>query len=79
MISLKKISKNFNGRIVLQNVNLSIFEHESIALVGANGSGKSTLLKILAGILEPDEGKVEKLPDLKIAYFPQEISQENLK
>ncbi len=79
MISLKKISKNFNGQIVLQNVNLSIFEHESIALVGANGSGKSTLLKILAGILEPDEGKVEKLPDLKIAYFPQEISQENLK
>lgn len=79
MINLKNISKGFNGQIVLQNVNLSVFGQERIALVGANGSGKSTLLKILAGILEPDEGKVEKTSNLKVVYFPQEIPQENLK
>lgn len=77
MISLKNISKNFNGQIVLKNISLSVSEHEMIALVGPNGSGKSTLLKILAGILEPDEGQVEMSSGLNVAYFPQEIKQED--
>jgi len=77
MIILKNVDKNFNRRIVLQNVNLSVSEHESVALIGANGSGKSTLLKILAGVLEPDRGQIEKSSDLKIIYFPQEIAQED--
>lgn len=76
MISLKNITKSFDGQTVLQNVNLSITEYESIALVGKNGSGKSTLLKILADLLKPDKGQIEKSSNLKIAYFPQEIPQE---
>lgn len=79
MIKLKNISKSFNNQVVLKDVNLPIFEHKRVALVGANGSGKSTLLKIVAGILEPDKGGIQKFSDLKIAYFPQEIPQESLK
>jgi len=42
----------------LRNVNLQIAPGEAIALVGHNGSGKSTLLKTIAGVLQPNEGKV---------------------
>jgi len=74
MITLKNIGKSFGEKVVLKNINLSVFEREFIALVGQNGSGKSTLLKILANLLEPDEGKVDCFSELQIAYFPQEIS-----
>jgi ATPase subunit of ABC transporter with duplicated ATPase domains len=79
MIHLKNVSKSFGGQVVLKNVNLAVFEREFIALVGRNGSGKTTLLKIMAGILEPDEGEVEMLNGLRVAYFPQEIPEEEQK
>jgi len=77
MITLKNICKNFGAQIVLQDVNLTIFENDCLALVGNNGSGKTTLLKILVGILEPDDGVIEKQNSIKLGYFPQEISDEN--
>ncbi len=43
----------------LKNVNFQMDAGESVGLVGLNGSGKSTFLKILAGVLEPTEGKLE--------------------
>lgn len=57
--------KKVKGRIsydtlwALRNVNFQMDAGESVGLVGLNGSGKSTFLKILAGVLEPTEGKVE--------------------
>jgi ATP-binding cassette, subfamily B, bacterial CvaB/MchF/RaxB len=43
---------------ILQNVNLTISEGESVAIVGPSGCGKTTLLKIILGLLEPTEGDV---------------------
>ncbi len=43
---------------VVQNINLTVNNRDKIALIGNNGTGKSTLLKIIAGELEPHEGKV---------------------
>lgn len=50
----KKASKT-----LLNNINLDIKEGEFVAILGKNGSGKSTLLKSIAGILYPDQGRVE--------------------
>jgi len=43
----------------LRDINFSIAEGESIGVVGRNGQGKSTLLKLVAGVMLPDEGKVD--------------------
>jgi len=75
MILLKNVNKSFGGKIVLKEINLVIPKKGHVALVGKNGSGKSTLLRIVAGLLEPDDGKVENLQGLKISYFPQEIPE----
>ncbi len=69
----------------LQNAHLSFGLHplftgldifinygDKICLIGRNGSGKSTLLKVIAGQLEPDDGKIFIQPGIKIAYMPQE-------
>ena len=51
----KKISTSFQA---LQDVTFTVQEGESVAILGYNGSGKSTLLKLIAGVLEPDQGKI---------------------
>jgi len=58
MISLKKLSKRFHDHWVFRNISLDVEDKESVVLIGPSGSGKSILLKIIAGLLEADEGKV---------------------
>ena len=71
-----------SGRAIVQNVNLRAESGEFIAVIGANGAGKSTLLTLLAGLLQPDLGKIKlddcALPNLtrveiarRRAYIPQ--------
>lgn len=72
LISLLEISKHFEAQKVLSQVNLSISSKERISVVGKNGSGKSTLLKIVAGVLEADEGKRIIQNNIKVKMLPQQ-------
>lgn len=57
---------------VLKNIYLSFFYGAKIGIIGSNGSGKSTLLRIIAGIDQAYQGKIEFTPGYKIGYLPQE-------
>ena len=57
-IRTTQLSKAFDGRTVLNAIDLEIAAGESVALVGANGAGKTTLLSCLASVLRPDRGEV---------------------
>jgi ABC-type polar amino acid transport system, ATPase component len=59
-MKLKTINlrKSFNGKVVLDNINLDIDDFHSLAVIGPSGSGKSTFLRIIAGLLMPDSGDV---------------------
>lgn len=57
-IRVAKVSKSFDGKVVLDGISLSVAEGESLVIVGSSGTGKSVLLKHLIGLLEPDSGKV---------------------
>lgn len=58
MINLKNISKHFDAKPVLENINWDIPKASIYGLVGPNGAGKSTLLRIISGVLKADEGSV---------------------
>ena len=58
VLSLEGISREFNNKEVLNNVNLSIKAGEVYGLVGVNGSGKSTLMKIIMNTLKATKGNV---------------------
>lgn len=58
MIEITGITKRYPGVTALSEVSLSIERGEVLALAGENGSGKSTLMKILAGHIQPDEGRI---------------------
>ena len=61
MIRVKGLHKSFKANHVLRGVSCEIPESSLIGLIGPSGSGKSVLLKILAGILSPDSGSVERI------------------
>jgi phospholipid/cholesterol/gamma-HCH transport system ATP-binding protein len=58
VISLKNVSKSFQGKKTIDNVSFDVFCGETFVIMGCSGSGKSTLLRLMTGILKPDEGSV---------------------
>ncbi len=58
IISCQNVVKRFDGRAVLDGINLDVFPGETMVIMGGSGSGKSTLLRVIIGSFKPDEGKV---------------------
>lgn len=58
VISLKNVTKIFQGKKVIDNVSLDINCGETFIIMGCSGSGKSTLLRLMTGAIKPDEGSV---------------------
>ncbi|MDD2598799.1 MAG: ATP-binding cassette domain-containing protein [Kiritimatiellae bacterium] len=73
LITLKNISVQFGGPLILDNVNLNIEAGERACVTGRNGEGKSTLLKILSGEVEPDYGEVIRSPGVRVAMLSQDV------
>src|SRR5579859_5275707 len=56
---LKSLRKSFAGKTAVDNLNLQVRAGEFYALLGPNGAGKTTTLRIVAGLLQPDEGEID--------------------
>jgi ATPase subunit of ABC transporter with duplicated ATPase domains len=71
------VSKSYGAEAVLEDVNLVVPPRARIGLVGPNGAGKSTLLGLLAGLDEPDSGRIRRSPpSLTVGYLAQEREPE---
>lgn len=57
MLELKNIAKSFNNQAVLADIDLTIEDHKTLAIVGPSGAGKTTLLRIIAGLSPADSGE----------------------
>ncbi len=73
MINFSKVSKDYAGNGVLEQIDLEIMPGERIGLVGENGCGKSTLLKLIAGVETPTDGTIARKRNLTIGYLAQEL------
>ncbi|MET9293525.1 ribosomal protection-like ABC-F family protein [Streptomyces sp. NPDC003077] len=70
-VAWHEVSKSFGDRSLLERVSLSIRPGERVGIVGENGAGKSTLLRLVAGIEQPDEGRVVLAADGGVGYLSQ--------
>ncbi len=71
IINMEGVAVGYGGPPVLKKLSLRIDQDDRIALLGRNGEGKSTLSKLLAGKLQPSDGKMVSSSKLRIGYFAQ--------
>ncbi len=70
-VQFSQVSLAFGDRDILKKVSVNLAKGSKAALTGANGTGKSTLIKVMAGLIQPDEGTRSASKDARIAYLPQ--------
>lgn len=71
ILTVENVTKSYTERKMLQEASFYLQEGEKVGVIGVNGTGKTTLLKIMAGLEEPDEGKVILANNRVIHYLPQ--------
>lgn len=70
-VQFSQVSLAFGDRDILKKVSVNLAKGSKAALTGANGTGKSTLIKVMAGLIQPDEGTRSASKGARIAYLPQ--------
>lgn len=75
-VILKEISKAYGTKPIVQNISLTIYKGERIALLGKNGCGKTTLIRLITGEEEPDSGNAKVGESIKYALLQQNITFE---
>ena len=83
IIEIKNLAAGYDGRTVLHDVNLNVYERDFLGIIGPNGGGKTTLIKCILGLLKPQPEKSSSMPlqkhpptlnfPLPILHFPSAI------
>nr|VFK64428.1 MAG: ATP-binding cassette, subfamily F, uup [Candidatus Kentron sp. UNK]VFK71079.1 MAG: ATP-binding cassette, subfamily F, uup [Candidatus Kentron sp. UNK] len=76
LIDLRDIQLSFGGPALLEQITLSIDKGERICLLGRNGAGKSTLMRLIAGEVQPDDGRITTRQGAIITRLPQEAPRD---
>ncbi len=80
----RRVSKEKNELLALNNVSFEISKGEVVGLIGSNGAGKSTLLKVVSGVMKPTKGKVKvdgvisPMIELGAGFDPELTARENI-
>ncbi|MHC4922450.1 MAG: ABC-F family ATP-binding cassette domain-containing protein [Planctomycetota bacterium] len=77
LLQAHDLEKRYGGHIVLESVSVTLTDGRRVGVLGRNGAGKSTLCRILTGEEEPDDGKVIRSSDLRLAYLEQHDAWES--
>ena len=73
MISIDNISVSFGAFTLFDGISFQLNKGDRVGLVGRNGAGKTTILNLVAGIQDPNQGKVVRSGELDIGYLPQQM------
>ena len=74
LLTVEGIEVVFQGRRVLEGVDLSLEQGEILTLIGPNGAGKTTLVRVVLGLVHPQGGRVVLRPGMRIGYVPQRLA-----
>lgn len=77
IIQINGLNAAYDGKTVLNHVNLTVYEHDFLGVIGPNGGGKTTLIKCILGLHQSYQGEIrffkegKEVPDLNMGYLPQ--------
>ncbi len=72
MLNLSGITVRLGGRVIIDRASAALPPKGRIGLIGRNGAGKSTLVKVIAGMIDPDEGSADMPRGARLGYVAQE-------
>ncbi|MDH5473906.1 MAG: zinc ABC transporter ATP-binding protein ZnuC [Gammaproteobacteria bacterium] len=78
LIKIQGVSLQIAGRQILDNIDLEVGKGEIVTLIGPNGSGKTSLVRLLLGLHQPDQGRIQRCSRLRIGYMPQKLIVDNV-
>lgn len=77
IISLENVAADYDGKVVLNHVSLTIYDHDYLGVIGPNGGGKTTLMRLILGLKKPCQGSIrfykqgKEVKELTMGYLPQ--------
>ncbi len=77
LIEIEHLSAGYDGKQVLSNVNLTVYQDDYLGIIGPNGGGKTTLMRLILGLMKPTEGNIryykdgKEVKDISMGYLPQ--------
>lgn len=71
ILTIEQVSKSYGDKVLFQDVSFGMAEHDKIGVIGVNGTGKSTFLRVIAGLDEPDSGRISINNDVRINFLRQ--------
>ena len=80
LIEIQHLNAGYDGRTVLRDVDLTVYDRDFLGIIGPNGGGKTTLIRCILGLLKPQSGTIafhpqkDKQAPLAIGYLPQYAS-----
>jgi len=78
VLEIRDLSKSYDGKSVFENLNMDVYRHDRVGIIGPNGIGKTTLLRIILGQEDPTSGTVKLGYNLRVGYYDQEHASLNL-
>ncbi|HZO83322.1 MAG TPA: ABC-F family ATP-binding cassette domain-containing protein [Candidatus Binataceae bacterium] len=75
MLALDNLSKFYGSRAIFDGVSWSMADDARVGLVGLNGAGKTTLLRLIAGVIEPDGGRIIRPQRTTVGYLAQDAPE----
>jgi len=72
LVSFDQVKAGYGDTVILKHIHINLLPGSRIGLLGRNGAGKSTLVKLLAGVIEPVSGDVDRGRQLQVGYFDQQ-------
>lgn len=72
IVEIEKISKSFDGKVLVKDFSYNLLRGDRVGIIGPNGYGKTTLVRMICGLLEPDQGRIVRGETVRIGYFSQE-------
>lgn len=58
LIEIEHLSAGYDGKQVLSDVNLTVYQDDYLGIIGPNGGGKTTLMRLILGLMKPTEGTI---------------------
>ena len=77
VLKLTNVAIGYDGKLLANSLNFSVYRGRNVGIIGPNGSGKSTLLKTLLGMQKPLKGEIQIGQKVQMAYYDQQLSTLN--